>query len=223
MQNIKNGLPVIFLALLSVSGFASGHAKNRCQSVLTHLTTLPKKTAQVLVVTPVSGYKAKIIACQRQGNRWKPILPTVKAVIGKSGVAPIGKKREGDLKTPAGLYSLGEAFGFQPLALKMDYKYITPDDKYVDDVNSKDYNHWVNGKTEAKSYEFMHVKFYKMGIVVNYNKDPIVPGAGSAIFMHLWKSANTPTAGCIAMDKQHLLAILLWLDKNQHPSIFIRS
>ncbi len=35
-----------------------------------------------------------------------------------------GEKKEGDNKTPAGLYALGEAFGSIPMALKMDYKYI---------------------------------------------------------------------------------------------------
>ncbi|MFV0821746.1 L,D-transpeptidase family protein [Legionella micdadei] len=217
---------VLFLFFIVVifpfTVFAMDKTTSRCQFLLAQLN-LPKRTSQVIVVSSLSGYKAKIMACQRQGKRWQRIRPPFNAVIGKSGIARIGKKKEGDLKTPAGLYRLGEAFGSQPLALKMDYKYITKDDKFIDDVNSKDYNQWINGKTKAKSYEPMLVKSYKMGVIVNYNTDPVVPGAGSAIFMHLWTSANSPTAGCIAMDEPHLLAILRWLDKNQHPYILIRK
>jgi L,D-peptidoglycan transpeptidase YkuD (ErfK/YbiS/YcfS/YnhG family) len=135
----------------------------------------------------------------------------------------VGEKKEGDMKTPAGLYPLGEAFGTEPLALKMDYRYITTDDKFVDDVTNKNYNTWVKGKTDAKSFESMLIKEYKMGIVINYNMNPVVPGAGSAIFMHLWRSIDVPTLGCIAMDEQHLLKLLHWLDKQQHPYILITN
>ncbi len=192
-----------------------------CQQLLTQIQNLPQSTAQIVIVKPVTKIEADIILCQRQEKHWEQVLPAFRGVVGGAGVASIGEKREGDMKTPTGLYSLGDAFGWEPLALKMDYKYITVEDKYIDDVNSKDYNTWVTGKTEAKSYESMLIPVYKLGVVVNYNKEPVVPGAGSAIFMHIWKSATAPTAGCIATDEHHLLATLHWLDKKQHPFIFI--
>ncbi|MDR3442047.1 MAG: L,D-transpeptidase family protein [Legionella sp.] len=161
--------------------------------------------------------------CQRQGVIWKPMfISSFKAVIGKNGVASVGEKKEGDLKTPAGLYPIGEAFGTRSLALKMDYKYITADDKFIDDVNHKHYNSWVSGSTDAKSYESMLIESYTYGAVINYNMNPTIAGAGSAIFIHLWRSPNSPTAGCIALDKKHLLMLLHWLDKNQHPYILVR-
>ena len=103
----------------------------------------------------------------------------------------------------------------------MDYKYITSDDKYIDDSSSNDYNSWVYGETDAKHYELMSIKAYRLGAVINYNKNPTKPDAGSAIFMHIWKNKSTPTAGCIAMSEENLLKILLWLDKRQHPYIWI--
>jgi len=103
----------------------------------------------------------------------------------------------------------------------MDYKYITSDDKFVDDPKHKEYNTWITGPTSAQSYEPMRIPLYKLGAVVNYNMDPIVPGAGSAIFLHLWRSANQGTAGCIAMSEEHLVHLLQWFDKAQHPSIYI--
>lgn len=131
------------------------------------------------------------------------------------------REKEGDLKTPAGLYPIGEAFGAYPMALKMDYKYITKDDKFIDDIHHKDYNSWVSGPTDAKSYEAMLTEPYTYGAIINYNMNPTIPGAGSAIFIHLWSSPNTPTSGCIALDKKHLLRMLRWLDKNQHPYILV--
>ncbi len=192
-----------------------------CQT-LTNLQNLPPATEQVIVVQSLGGFKAEITACQRRGKTWRQVLaPSWLGSIGENGVASMGEKKEGDMKTPVGLYALGEAFGSQPLALKMDYKYITSEDKFIDDPNHKDYNTWVNGKTDAKSYESMLVKSYKMGVVVNYNMNPIIPGAGSAIFMHLRKAPNLPTAGCVSMDEPHLLALLMWLDKKQNPYILI--
>src|SRR5205823_1497632 len=126
---------------------------NSCQILVpSRMKNLSASTSQVLVVKSLGGFQAEITACQLQGNVWKRVLTrkSFPGVIGKNGIASVGEKKEGDLKTPAGLYPFGEAFGSEPLALKMDYKYITPDDKFIDDVTSTHYNTWVNGRTDAK-------------------------------------------------------------------------
>lgn len=204
---------------------AANQAINACQPLGT--SPLIKKiiphSSQIIVVKSLGGIKANMTLCQRQGILWKPMFSSpFKAVVGKNGITLAKDKKEGDLKTPAGLYPIGEAFGTRPLALKMDYKYITADDKFIDDVTHKHYNTWVSGSTDAKSYESMLINEYEYGAVINYNMNPTRAGAGSAIFIHLWGSPNSPTVGCIAMDKKHLLTMLHWLDKNQHPYIFVR-
>lgn len=203
---------------------ATNKARDACQVLNT--TEQVKKIlpypSQIIIVKSLGGIKANMILCQRHGALWKPMFkPAFSAVVGKNGIAAIGKKKEGDLKTPAGLYSIGEAFGTQPLALKMNYKYITADDKFIDDVNNKHYNTWVSGSTDAKSYESMLIEPYTYGAVINYNMNPAIAGKGSAIFIHLWRSPNSPTAGCIALEKKHLLMMLHWLDKAQHPYILV--
>ncbi len=196
------------------------------EGICSHLSTLnlPPTTKQVLVVEAMGGIKAELIACT-WNKQWQPSLFTtpIQAVIGKQGLATVGSKKEGDLKTPAGLYPLEWAFGTKPLALKMDFKYISDEDKFIDDPHHKHYNTWVNGPTSAQSYEPMQIPLYKMGVVINYNMKPIVPGAGSAIFLHIWRSEQQGTAGCVAMSEKHLLQVLHWLDKKQHPYIFITS
>ena len=54
---------------------------------------------------------------------------------------------------------------------------------------------------------------YDYLIVINYNTKKIIPGKGSAIFIHLTKNYH-PTAGCIAL-KKHDFIILLKLINNK--------
>lgn len=213
-------LPICY-ALFVVPVFSS--SKNICQEFV-QTTEIPVSTSQVIIVQSTGGIHADITACQRTKNQWRSVFTqSMKAVVGRHGIIKKEKKTEGDLKTPAGLYPIGEAFGTRPLALRMDYRYITKDDKFVDDVASPQYNTWVTGPTQAKSYENMLIEPYKMGAVINYNMNPIIPGKGSAIFMHLWDSPNTPTAGCVAMDEKSISKILYWLDKKQQPSMYIKG
>jgi L,D-peptidoglycan transpeptidase YkuD (ErfK/YbiS/YcfS/YnhG family) len=220
-------LLITFVAAIPILIYKSANdMNNSCQMLLpSKMDNLSASTSQLLVVKSLGGFNAEVIACQLQGNVWQRALTqsSFPAVIGKNGLVSVEEKKEGDLKTPTGLYPLGEAFGSQPLALKMDYRYITSEDKFIDDVTSAHYNAWVTGTTDAKSYESMLIAPYKMGVVINYNMDPIIAGAGSGIFMHLWRSSNNPTSGCVAMDERHLSAILQWLDKKQHPYIYITT
>lgn len=218
---------IAFLLLVLSLGiyYFPQNAENPCAQINTaDFKALPSSTSQVILVRALTGIKARVTACQRHDSSWHPAFKSsFLAVVGGAGITPAGEKREGDRKTPAGLYPLGEAFGTQPLALKMDYKYITSQDKFIDDASHQQYNKWVHGETDAQSYETMLIKPYKMGLIVNYNMNPIVPGLGSAIFMHLWQSENRPTAGCIATDEPHLLALLQWLDKEQYPYVSIAN
>lgn len=181
-------------------------------------------TQQVLLVKSLGGIKATIAACswnKKKGWHADVFKQPVAAVIGKKGLAALGKKKEGDLKTPSGLYPIQWTFGVQPLALKMNFRLITSDDKFIDDPSDPLYNTWVEGATKAHSYERMMHPLYKVGAVVNYNMNPTLPGAGSAIFLHIWRSEKEGTAGCIALSEQYLLHILHWLDKKQKPYIYI--
>jgi len=194
-------------------------AQDPCQS----FNDVPENSSQIMVVTPIKGVRATVSLCQRHKGDWRRQGPVLKAVIGKQGIAAHGGKKEGDAKTPEGIFPIGTAFGTHPIAVKMDYKYITPFDKFVDDVSSEEYNQWVVGATTAKSYELMLIPPYEYGAVVNYNMAPTVPGSGSAIFIHVWGSDDAGTAGCIAFEKHNVLKILQWLDKNQHPYIKISA
>jgi L,D-peptidoglycan transpeptidase YkuD (ErfK/YbiS/YcfS/YnhG family) len=59
---------------------------------------------------------------------------------------------------------------------------------------------------------------YDYGAVIAYN-DARTPGLGSAIFLHV--SRGTPTAGCVALPVDQLLAVLRWLDPSRGPTIVL--
>src|SRR5256885_1850081 len=62
---------------------------------------------------------------------------------------------------------------------------------------------------------------YKVGAVIRYNTDPVVPVRGSAIFLHAWGGRDAPTAGCVALAETDVRAILGWLDRRQNPVILL--
>lgn len=228
MKQEKHKLLAIILlivaATIAVYFLGKGNAVLDCQTLAAKLdASLAQETQQLVVVKPRGGIDAKVMTCVRLQNKWQPALAEFPVVLGKSGVAVSGEKKEGDKKTPSGLYPLGEAFGSLPMSLKMDYKYITKEDKFVDDPQHKNYNSWVTGATDAKSFETMLIPQYKMGLVINYNMNPVVPGAGSAIFMHIWSSPKTGTFGCVAASEDSMRSLLQWLDKDKQPYIYIFS
>lgn len=201
--------------------------------------SIPGETTQVVMVSTdcPKDVQANLYLCEKKANSWiekKQFL----AVVGKNGIAPENTKVEGDMMTPAGTYAIGTAFGYHPLAksaianIKMDYKHIalTKDangkslDKFVDDVDSPEYNSWVVGLTSAKSFEEMRRQdyLYEYGLVLNYNMSA-VKGKGSAIFMHVWRGEDKGTAGCIAMSKADIITTLKWLNKDKHPVVKVVS
>lgn len=199
---------------------------NGCASTPQALNTInPDIHRQaVLISQPASDTqrRVKLSLWQFENNRWRGIYTRVDAIVGRSGIAPQGQKKEGDGRTPSGTFELGPAFGYAPsIETRLDYRQADTNDFWVDDPASAQYNQWVHGTPQASSWEDMRRKddLYKMGIVIGYNTAPIVPGAGSAIFMHIWRRYDHPTAGCVALSQKNLRRILRHLDKNLNPVI----
>lgn len=227
MNTIKRSILVfLYISAVLFIYLSRNKISNTDEEGCTYLTHLkiPATTTQVIVVRSPGGIKAQLTACE-WNNKWRASLfnHSVPAVLGKNGLAVPEEKKEGDLKTPAGLYPIQWTFGTQPLTLQMDYRYITLEDKFIDDPKHPHYNTWITGHTSATSYESMAIPLYKMGAVINYNMNPIVAGAGSALFIHLWRSENQGTAGCVALSEPNLLQLLHWLEKKKNPYIYITS
>ena len=218
------------LVLLSLAAcvFPSSASKFDINSfTAVHESKIGKSTQILLVID--SGFlfftKIKVYALEKKGNDWKMALEPFNAVIGRNGFAQAGQKREGDGKTPSGIFAMHLTFGYEELInTKMPYRQTLGDDIWVDDPNAADYNCWVKkSATQAKSYEKMKRddNLYKYGIVIEYNTRPVIKGNGSAIFFHVWGGEDITTEGCIAVSEPDIVKILAWLDPKALPVIIM--
>jgi L,D-peptidoglycan transpeptidase YkuD (ErfK/YbiS/YcfS/YnhG family) len=206
---------ILCLSLLAMSGCA----------MITPKSLQGLEGSQAIVVHPVTknSNQAQLSAWQKQGNDWHRLY-FVSAVIGRNGLAAAGEKKEGDGKTPSGTYPLGPAFGYaSSINTGLLYRQATDRDFWVDDVRSMQYNQWVSGTPAASSFERMKRAddLYQYGVVIGYNTHPVIPGAGSAIFMHVWRRYNSPTSGCVALNQRYLRKILRWLEQQYQPVIIL--
>ena len=190
------------------------------------LLRLPMESRQAVVVTTdgLSSSGAAIHLFERENGTWRPVDGPIAAVVGRNGLAQPGEKREGDGRTPMGTFLLERGFGYEPLQTKMPYIVLTPDMIWIDDPSSPLYNTLTTkGEGLWLSHEIMRRTddLYKYGIVIEYNTKETLPGAGSAIFFHIWRNDEAPTSGCVAAAETDILRILHWLDPRQHPMAVI--
>lgn len=180
-------------------------------------------SSQLIWVEPAATFQSKVHLYEKIAEDWKEVSFNRPAVIGKAGFADPGKKVEGDKKSPQGLYPLGMLFAKDEFTGKSTAQRLTKDDKWIDDPAHPDYNKWVRGETTAKSYENLLLSsgVYDYIQVINYNMNPIVPGKGSAIFLHVWASKLMGTMGCVALEKKDVEFILRWLDPRKKPQILL--
>ena len=141
--------------------------------------------------------------------------------VGKNGVS--AESREGDYRTPKGLFPLGFAFGTENLTdLSIPYRQLNENCYWVDDPESEYYNQWqetTNITWNSAEHLIDYATSYRYTVVVNYNMNPIVPYKGSAIFLHC--ATGSYTAGCIAVPTADMREILYWLKEDANPMILI--
>jgi L,D-peptidoglycan transpeptidase YkuD (ErfK/YbiS/YcfS/YnhG family) len=200
------------------------NAKHTAFDIIQHSSKSLDMVNQLLVVfNNDTGSKATLMAFERSGKRWKTKFGPFIASIGRNGFAATGAKVEGDGKTPTGIFALGQLFTYEPtIDTKLSFIQSNTDDKWVDDSTSADYNKYIRGNTDAKSFEHLLLNsiYYKYCMVIEYNTHPVVNGKGSAIFFHLADDNYTPTAGCVAIEEQAMQSILHWLDPTKHKAIY---
>lgn len=134
-----------------------------------------------------------------------------RAAVGRSGLG--AHKKEGDGATPAGTFPLVSAFyradriAPPPTGLKL--RALSPNDAWCDDPADPDYNRLVSLSHPAHAEPlWLEDGVYDLLVVIGYNMGPVVPGAGSAIFLHIARPDFSPTAGCIAIAREALVGLL---------------
>ncbi|MDQ3073027.1 MAG: L,D-transpeptidase family protein [Bacteroidota bacterium] len=197
---------------------------------------LPANCAQLIAVqaATLSEVNAVILLWDRDtiSDTWSQFGQSIKVVVGKKGMATADAspdhKKEGDLKAPSGLFSLGTAFGYEEKLTGVGWPYmqITSNHFAIDDPVSAFYNRIIN-KNDIPTSDWNSAEkmlredgLYKYGLVINYNTDNPVRGNGSCIFMHIWRGEGRGTEGCSAMAEKDILTILRWLDPAKQPCIW---
>jgi L,D-peptidoglycan transpeptidase YkuD (ErfK/YbiS/YcfS/YnhG family) len=166
-------------------------------------------TAPQVVTVTSSGSSATVRACRRAGSGYLLELGPYAGHVGRNGVS--AAKREGDLRTPAGVFPLRGGFGAQPdPGLRLGWFQVDSRDVWVDDAGSSLYNTHQRTPVEGRwdsAEALLNTPAYSYAQVIGYNEER-TPGRGSAIFLHV--DTGGGTAGCVSLPTGALLAVLRW-------------
>jgi L,D-peptidoglycan transpeptidase YkuD (ErfK/YbiS/YcfS/YnhG family) len=165
--------------------------------------------AQVVLVSS-SGSSAAVRACRRSGGQYLLELGPYYGHVGRGGVSD--SKREGDLKTPAGVFPLRGGFGAYGNPGLRTGSWVTVDsqDVWVDDPGSSLYNTHQRKPAQGRwnsAENLLNTPAYNYAQVIGYN-EARTPGRGSAIFFHV--DTGGGTAGCVSLPAQPLVAVFRW-------------
>lgn len=169
---------------------------------------------------------------------WQSVHRPIPVTLGRGGLAlaqefqsvtsltkNLPLKREGDQRSPLGIFRIPFAFGSDPAPkTTMPYEIMTPHHAGIDDPHSRNYNQIVDRRKinviDWSSHENMLPSggSYELALFVDYNANHI-PHAGSCIFIHIWLKPGEPTSGCTAMSKSDLLWLLSQLHPHRHPHL----
>ncbi len=167
------------------------------------------------------GHRATIAWFEKSEEGWRQVSGEWPVTIGRNG---LGKEREGDGRTPVGLYPLGDLYGYGIVETKMPFFLSDKELVCVDDPDSRYYNRIVDRERVIEdfgSFERMRRNddLYELVVTVGYNSAKR-PGLGSCIFIHI-ANGDKATAGCIGMPKEALKRLVGWLDPTKRPVILI--
>lgn len=178
---------------------------------------------QVITVQAATSrsHSAVLRTWRREGDgRYVQVLSPFVADVGRNGVGPT---REGLGRTPSGVFTLTQAFGNEANnGTKLPYFRAGPDDWWDENPDSTSYNDHVHSSRSpggASENLYYSGAAYAHAVVINYNTDPVVKGAGSGFFLHV--AIGRATEGCVALPASELDQIMRWLNPKSHPVISI--
>jgi L,D-peptidoglycan transpeptidase YkuD (ErfK/YbiS/YcfS/YnhG family) len=179
---------------------------------------------------------------QKNGSAWKKSIAPWQGRLGKKGLAwGLGlhstpknatPKREGDMRTPAGLFRIGGAWGYDAKIARiaaLPYRQITSRDLWVEDAASPSYNqHIILNREPTSAWEKQQQMkqndaAHALKLFIAHNPPPKAKsGQGSSIFFHIWRNAGaSATAGCTTMSDLHLRTMIAKIDPSLQPCYLI--
>lgn len=234
MQRV--GVALVLAGLLATSRSSNGSVETEPQTA----SPIPKECRQLVLVRSRS-WRTSTGSMERYERddslQWRRAGDPAPVNIGRNGMGwgrglhpgdqtgPV--KREGDGRAPAGVFPLALAFGaaeeLPPEAKGFPYLHTSATTFCVEDVRSKFYNQIIDSsEVKMTSWERWSEMqradgLFRWGVVVRQNGPDIKTGAGSCVFLHIWRGFRHPTAGCTAMSLEQIKETVQWLDGKAEP------
>lgn len=141
--------------------------------------------------------------------RWHDLV--MRCALGRAGIST--DKREGDGATPAGRFALRRVLyrpdRLAPPQTALPVSPIAPDDGWCDAPDDPQYNRPVKLPYAGRHERMWRGDgLYDLVVVLGHNDDPVRPGAGSAVFLHVAPPDGGPTAGCVGLSRPDLLRVI---------------
>lgn len=142
--------------------------------------------------------------------------------LGRSGARR--DKREGDGASPIGCFPPRSVFyradRMAAPATCLPCAAIASDDGWCDAPGDPAYNRKVRLPYPASAERMWREDtLYDLVVVLGHNDDPVVPGQGSAIFLHLARDDGGPTEGCIGVTRELALKLVAALGSDDRICI----
>jgi D-alanyl-D-alanine dipeptidase len=196
---------------------------------------IPSETRQlILVIAPNWDSKKGVMRRYERRPAWTkideaPVILGAKGLAWGCGLTSLeGKgpvKKEGDHRTPTGIFPVGKAYGpgaEPPEGTSWPYQPVNEKWFCVDDPKSGSYNLIVNVEHTEKDWssaEEMRRKdfIYDWVINIEQNYPGVKAGCGSCIFFHVWRKPDGITEGCVAMAEDDIKKMMVWLKPKDKP------
>ena len=211
----------LFVATFILALLAADASANYCPRVMQRATRLV-----IITVPDMNQTKATMHTFERASPAavWARRTEPEPVVVGARGIGwgptfsgyarkDEPAKREGDQRTPAGIYRLAATFSFTKES-RAGHLQLVPGKQFcVRDASSPQYGRIVEkgNVSEMMSGEDMaSFPLYKRGIVIDYPPHRGEKG-GSCIFLHVWGGEGVGTAGCVAMPEERVEHLQSWV------------
>ena len=209
---------IIFLSGLGIAPPTRAEESSRWDSLLQKYA-LDQDVDRLLFVKYKGKSRASFIMYKKtEDNSWKKLI-SCQAYMGRKG---IGKRREGDKKTPAGTFGFTHVFGIRKNP-GTTLRYIRVNQYHYWSLRKKDYNQLVDSRrTEGVHGEHL-IRYrpqYNYAINIDYNPENIY-NKGSAIFLHC-TGRHKYTLGCVAIPEKYMKKVLKNATKNMKICIYRR-
>lgn len=201
---------------------------------------LPASTTQCVVgiANDWNDSHVTLTLYEKTGDTWRPAAKSWPGRLGKNGLVwglglhplPEGAtvKNEGDKRAPAGVFSIGDAWGYAPAIRKlplMIYHQVAARDLWIEDPASPDYNRHVSidhdpaTAWEKKQQMRQSDPVHSLKLFIAHNAPPRAkPGCGSSIFFHIWRAGGEKaTFGCTTMPEEKLKFLISRIDPARNP------